>query len=78
MKVYALYAGCRFEGGNVAGIYSTPEKAVRAALKRLKAERKQSIRIDGEDTWEEVVKGDSIKIWQSDLDEIIVYEYTVK
>lgn len=81
MKVYALYSGCRFEGGNVDAIYSTPEKAMIAALKMLKAERKQSLRVMGEDTWGEVVNkwNDSIiKIWQDDIDEIIIYEYDVK
>lgn len=81
MKVYGVYRGCRFEGGNIVDIFDSAEKAIALALKLLKIERKQSIRIEGEDTWEEVVNkwNDSIvKIWQSDLDEIIVYEYKVK
>lgn len=81
MKVYALYTGCRTEGGNVVNIYSTIEKAIMAALALLKKERKQEIKVMGKDSWEEAIDkyNDSIiKIWKCDLDEIIIYEYKIK
>ena len=80
MKVYALYRGRIFEGGSVINIYSSKVKAVRAALILLRKERKACERVKEEDTWEEAVNTNDfiIKIWQSDLDEIIIYEYQVK
>lgn len=81
MKVYGLYYGCRFEGGNVCDVYATPEKALKAALKLLKHERAQDIKVFGQDSWEETINKwntNVIKIWRGELDEIIIYEYEVK
>ena len=81
MKVYGLYYGCRFEGGNVCCVYGTIDKALEDAQELLKHEREEDIRVLDEDKWEEVedTRNPSIiKIWQSDLDEIIIYEYEVK
>ena len=82
MKVYAIYEGCRFEGGGVAEIYAKKEKAIKFALMLVEQKNKRAAEIHKEDKdWqfkEQEAQGIVVKCWQNPIDEIIVYEYEVK
>ena len=88
MKVYALYTGCRFEGGSVSEIYAEKESAIKFALMLVEKENNDIKRKHDNDEWEyddeeweykeQSAQGMVIKCWQNPIDEIIVYEYELK
>ena len=82
MKVYAIYEGCRFEGGGVQEIYAEKEKAIKFALMLVEQKNKRAARIHKKDEeWkfkEQEASGIVVKCWQNPIDEIIIYEYEVK
>lgn len=89
MKVYAIHTGCRFEGGGVKEIFAEKDNAIKFALMEVEENNKQAVRIHESDefVFKEVPKDEYsidgidsgvVKMWQSPIDEIIIYEYEVK
>lgn len=84
-KVYAIYSGCKFEGGGVECMYRDKEAAIKMGTMRFVEEDKASRKIhhDEPEAWawkeiKEAIGGSIIKLWGNVVSEISVIEYDLK